>query len=182
VLIDPDTLQTLPAVQLAAGFAEAVKMALCFDRAFFEEMEDSEPFKDLETIIRKSLEIKRRVVEEDEREGGLRKVLNFGHTLAHAIESESHTSGAPLLHGESVALGMIPMCSPQVRSRLIPVLEKWGLSTRWEGDPFRLLGAMEHDKKMNGSRITVIRVLQIGSFTMEQIPFSRFREEVKGMI
>jgi len=182
VLIDPETLSSLPERQIANGLAEAVKMALCFDEALFSLFETQSPMEHLDQIIEKSLWAKKRVVEEDERESGLRKVLNFGHTLAHAIESESYKTKTPLFHGESVALGMIPMCSPSVRERLIPVLEKLGLPTHFHGKPEDLFYAMEHDKKMDGSKITVIRVDRVSSFRMEKLPIVQFQEEVKGWV
>lgn len=181
VLIDPDTLKSLPSRYVAAGLAESVKMAMTFDEEFVSYLEKEEILPNIEKVIEKSLLIKKRVVEEDEREAGLRKVLNFGHTLAHAIESESHEKGEPYFHGEAVALGMIPMCSPEAKERLLPLLKKIGLPTRFGGDPTLLLEAMGHDKKTEGKKITLIRVEKVGSFIMDQKDFSSFEEEVKGM-
>lgn len=180
VLIDPETLKTLPPRQIANGLAEAVKMALTFDEALFSLFETATPMENLDLIIEKSLLAKKKVVEKDEREGGLRKVLNFGHTVAHALESESRKSGDSLYHGEAVALGMIPMCSQEVRERLIFVLKKLGLPTQSSLSPEKLIEAMGHDKKMSGKQICLIRVDRIGSFRMETLPFSAFSEEVKG--
>lgn len=179
VLIDPETLRSLPQRQIANGLAESVKMAMTFDEEFFRIFETEDFMEKIDLIIEKSLLAKKRVVEEDEKESGLRKVLNFGHTLAHAIESESHKTSSPYYHGESVSLGMIPMCSPEAKKRLVPVLEKLSLPTTWEGDGASLIEALGHDKKMSGSDITVIRVDRIGSFRMEKMPFSAFAEEVK---
>ena len=134
----------------------------------------------IETVIEKSLRIKKMVVEEDEKEGGKRKVLNFGHTLGHAIERESHQGKNPLLHGECVAIGMIPMCAPEAANRILAVLEKMGLPTECEFSKEKLIGAMQKDKKTAGDRITLIRVDQIGSHRMETIPFSLFANEMKG--
>ena len=85
VLIDPDTLATLPPRQLANGMAEAVKMALTSDAALFALFERGEERERLEEVIVSSLRIKQSVVEQDEKETGLRRVLNFGHTLGHGI-------------------------------------------------------------------------------------------------
>jgi len=180
VLIDPETLQTLSKRQIAAGLCESVKMALTFEEELFSLFETTDPFRLPDEILEKSLRIKKRVVEEDEREADLRKVLNFGHTLAHAFETESNRRGEPLYHGECVGIGMIPMCSPSVRSRLVPVLEKLGVPTRVSYPAETLLEAISHDKKMSGSLLTVIRVEKVGSFRMEKIPFSQFAQEVKG--
>ena len=180
VLVDPETLSGLPRRQIANGLAESVKMALTFDEEFFRLFETGDPTEHLDKIIELSLIAKKRVVEEDEREAGLRRVLNFGHTLAHAIESESFEGPEPLYHGECVALGMIPMCAPEVRERLIPVLRAIGLPTEAKGDPARWAEAVTHDKKTAGDSITVVRVPRVGEFVMEKIPVSRFAEEVKG--
>ncbi len=182
VLIDPETLSSLPRRQIANGLAEAVKMALTFDEAFFSLFEKADPMENLDKIIAASLLAKQRIVEADEREQGLRRVLNFGHTLAHAIESESLESADPLYHGECVALGMIPMCSDTVKQRLIPVLKRIGLPTQYTGSPDRWVEAISHDKKVGGNTITVVRVDAVGSYRMETIPLSCFAEEIRGGI
>ena len=180
VLIDPETLKTLPYRQIASGLAESVKMAATFDEELFSLLEEGDPMENVDTIIEKSLRIKKKVVEEDERESGLRKVLNFGHTLAHAYESESHKGENPLTHGESVALGMLPMASPEVRARLEKVLAKIGLPTKSEIPFSQLVDAMRHDKKTDGDRISVIRVSKIGSFEIEKLLFSEWEAEWRG--
>ena len=175
VLVDPETLFTLPRRQVSNGLAEAVKMALCFDaegfRRFetlqgnqlFDALKAGKPVPTLESIIADALRIKKRVVEEDVKESGLRRVLNFGHTLGHGIESLCADNG--LLHGECVALGMLPMCSEPVRKRLLPVLEKLGLPVSCAADPDRVMDAVLHDKKQFGGRIRAVLVEEAGSFT-----------------
>lgn len=177
VIIDPDTLDTLPARQISNGLAEAVKMSLTSDKELFRIFEQEDIAANIDTIIERSLQIKRAVVERDEKETGLRKILNFGHTLAHAIESENEMQN--LYHGECVALGMLPMCAPDVRARLIPVLEKLHLPTATEFDTERIISAMRHDKKLAGDSITVIYVPQIGAYEMKTTEFERFAEEIK---
>lgn len=109
VIIDLDTLKTLDDRQLHAGLVEGIKMALTSNGKLFEFIEQSDDLqRDLLCIVQSSLIIKRDVVEKDPKEQGLRKVLNFGHTLGHAIES---AQGGKLLHGECVGIGMLPMCS-----------------------------------------------------------------------
>ena len=164
VIIDPDTLDTLPRRQIANGLAESVKMALTFDSALFEQLE-SDNFE-IDDVIYRSLLIKKQVVEKDELESGLRRALNFGHTLAHAVESES--AGA-LYHGECVAIGMVPMCCESVRKRLVPVLKRLGLPIRFEGKAQSLQDAMEHDKKKSDGKITVIFADRIGGYEMRQM-------------
>ena len=179
VLIDPDTLRSLPRRQIANGLAEAVKMAATFDEELFSLFERGEAEEKIDLVIEKSLRIKGRVVEADERESGIRRVLNFGHTLAHAIESESHKTPDFLYHGECVAVGMLPMCSPEARARLSSVLEKLGLPTVAPFSGEALVEALRHDKKISGKDITLILVDKIGEYRMEKMPFSAFAEKVK---
>ena len=176
VIIDSDTLKTLPKRQISNGLAESVKMALTSDNELFELFETQEIMLNIDIIIEKSLKIKRFVVEQDEKEGGLRKILNFGHTLAHAIESEKEMQN--LYHGECVALGMLPMCESGVKARLIKVLEKLNLPTSINYDTDKVIEAMRHDKKMSGDKITVVYVPGVGTYEMKIMPFDEF----KGMI
>jgi len=177
VIIDSDTLKTLPERQISNGLAESVKMSLTSDRELFELFETQEIMPNIDKIIESSLKIKRYVVETDEKEDGLRKILNFGHTLAHAIESENEMQN--LYHGECVALGMLPMCDDSVKERLIPVLQKLNLPTRVGYDTEKIIEAMRHDKKMSGDSITVIYVPKVGSFEMREMPFSQLAESFK---
>jgi len=177
VIIDSDTLNTLPQRQISNGLAEAVKMSLTSDSELFQLFETQEIMPNIDLIIEGSLKIKRYVVETDEKEGGLRKILNFGHTLAHAIESENEMQN--LYHGECVALGMIPMCSEKVRARLIKVLEKLNLPIKVDYDTNKIIDAMRHDKKMAGDEITVIYVPQVGSFEMRKMPFEELAKNFR---
>lgn len=173
VLIDPDVLQTLPPRQIASGLAEAIKMSLTSDAALFSLLEETDIYENLDTVITRSLLIKKNVVEQDEKESSLRKILNFGHTVGHGIESEEALNG--LFHGECVALGMIPMCSASLRPRLVKVLKKAGLPTSLSFDENTVLAAMLHDKKSDKNSITVIKVDHPGSFYME----SAAKEDLK---
>ena len=163
VLIDPDLLKTLPDRQIANGLAEAIKMALTSDAGLFDIFEHKDIAENLDEIIVRSLQIKKSVVEQDEKESGLRKILNFGHTVGHGIES----SGKGLYHGECVALGMIPMCGEAIRERVIAVLEKCSLYNLVEFDWDQITKAAFHDKKADGDTVTVILVPQIGTFEMK---------------
>ena len=176
VLIDPDVLKTLPSRQIANGMAEALKESLTSDAELFTIIENGVTEENIETVIEKALLIKKNVVEQDEKESGLRRILNFGHTLGHGIESESGLDG--LYHGECVALGMIPMCSEVVRKRLIPTLERLGLPTVIEGDLETILNIAAHDKKRSGSDISVVWVEEIGSCEIKKMPM----EDWKAMI
>ncbi len=174
VIIDPETLKTLPKRQISNGLAESVKMALTFDEELFSLFEDGINEKDLETVIERSLYIKKRVVEEDEKESGLRKTLNFGHTVGHAIEVNS----PELYHGECVGLGMLPMCSDEVRERLLKVLGSLDLPVSHKVSAERIVEAMSHDKKKQGDSITLVKVEKAGSFILAQMSFSELKEEI----
>ncbi|MBR0235545.1 MAG: 3-dehydroquinate synthase [Clostridia bacterium] len=160
VLIDPDTLDTLPRRQISNGMAEAIKMAATSDAELFGLIERG---CDTEQIISGSIRIKRDVVQADEREAGLRRVLNFGHTIGHGIEA---AAGGSLYHGECVAAGMIPMCSDAARARLMPVLERYDLPTSCAVGSEKIMQAMIHDKKAEGGAINVVLLDDIGSFTI----------------
>jgi len=103
VYIDPYFLSTLDKREYAAGMAEVIKMAIMFDSIFFENLKDYK--ENVNNIIRSSIELKSKVVNQDEKEKGIRSVLNYGHTFGHVIENLTNYS--TYLHGEAVAIGMI---------------------------------------------------------------------------
>ena len=169
VLIDPDCLDTLPARQLRAGYAELVKCGLIGDPDFFawceangQKLIDSDA-KVREHGIATSVAFKAAIVAEDERETtGRRALLNLGHTFAHALEAETGFSDA-LLHGEAVALGMVlafrfsaerGLCSTADADRVAAHLGAVGLPTRLEfGTGAALAAHMANDKKASGGRV-----------------------------
>ncbi len=108
VLISDQFLKTLPQTELRSGYAEVIKHGLISDENYFRSLlfEDWEQ-QDWEKIIKKSVSIKKEVVLQDPKESGLRKILNFGHTIGHALESHYLDSKKHLLHGEAIAIGMI---------------------------------------------------------------------------
>ena len=166
VLIDPELLKTLPERQISNGLAEAIKMSLTSDKELFDIFESKDIESSIDEIILRSLNIKKSVVEEDEKESCLRKILNFGHTVGHGIESAAQ---GELYHGECVALGMIPMCAESIRSRVIEVLKRCGLYRTLEYDLNKISEAAFHDKKADGGRVTVVTVADIGSFEMKEM-------------
>jgi 3-dehydroquinate synthase len=178
VIIDSDVLKTLDKRQLSAGIAESIKMAATFDSELFDILATTDDFdRDADVIIEKSLKIKRDVVENDPKEKNLRKVLNFGHTVGHAIESITG-----LLHGECVALGMIPMVSNEVKAQLISVLEKYNLPVNVNVSEDELSSYILHDKKMSGEDITVIYCEKIGSYEMRKIKAAEMKKYINGGI
>lgn len=109
VCILPEFLETLPARERRSGFAEMLKHGLIADEAYWRELSAFDIKNEMPTaeMIKKSVEIKQKIVKADFRESGQRKILNFGHSLGHAIESLALENANPLLHGEAIALGMI---------------------------------------------------------------------------
>lgn len=165
VLIDFDVLKTLDKRQFSNGLAESVKMAVTFDEDLFSTIENEDIEQNLEKIISRSIELKKQVVEKDEKESGLRKVLNFGHTIGHAIESSFNDD--KMFHGECVAVGMMAMCEGKAAERLTKVLKKLSLPTKADFDVQRAVDSVRHDKKFAGDMITVITVGKIGSYEMK---------------
>lgn len=177
VLIDPNVLETLPARQIANGLSEAVKMALTSDPVLFELFESGRATAEIETVIERSLRIKKAVVEEDEKENGLRRILNFGHTFGHGVEAQNAQNH--LYHGECVAIGMLPMCAPSVRARLLPVLKQLGLPTGTDDSLDDILNAATHDKKCAGNSISVVFVPAVGSFEIKKMPIEEWKNEMR---
>lgn len=175
VLIDPDTLDTLSPRLYAEGMAEAVKMALASDEKLFAQLEQGD--LPVEELLYGALSIKKAIVEQDEREGGIRKLLNFGHTIGHGVESAAKGS---LYHGECVAIGLLPMCSQPVRARLQPVLERLGLPTSTDLDKEQIWQAMQHDKKSNSAGFSAVFVEEIGKAYAKNITFEQMKTILEG--
>lgn len=179
VLIDPDVLKTLPPRQISNGLAEAIKMSVTSDAELFEMFEKGNPTEDIEKIIARALAIKRDVVVSDEKEHGLRKILNFGHTIGHGIESAANLS--EYLHGECVALGMLPMCSDELRPRLIKALKNAGLPTHADIDADKIMSAAVHDKKTDGDKIDIVYCEKPGTFEIRKIQCSELEKYIKAV-
>ncbi len=177
VLIDISLLKTLDKRQISNGLSEAVKMALTSDAKLFEIFENEDIEKNIEEIIIRSLKIKKDVVEKDEKEHSIRRILNFGHTIGHAVESFEDLNG--LYHGECVGLGMIPMCSESVRERLIGVLEKLDLPIKVRLDKEAVCRAMLHDKKVDSNGIYIVRVEKIGEYIIKKVDISTLYPDIE---
>ncbi len=163
VIIDPDVLKTLDRRQYACGMAEALKMAATSSGELFEMIEGGIDERNIEEMIARAVGIKADVVSKDEKEAGLRKILNFGHTIGHGIESLGE-----LYHGECVALGMLCMCSGDVRPRIEKVMKSLGIPTKIKADREKIISAVCHDKKMQGETISAVFVDRIGSFEIRK--------------
>ena len=175
VIIDSNTLLTLDKRQLHSGLVEAIKMALTSNVKLFELIEQSENLDDdLEQIITEALKIKKDVVENDPKEQGLRRILNFGHTIGHAIESSGKLSD--LLHGEAVGIGMLYFSSQNVKNRLLKILNKYSLPTSIEISNEELIKYINLDKKRAGDSITIVKVDHPGSYKLEKIKLESIKE------
>lgn len=174
VIIDPELLSTLCERQISNGFAEAVKISVTNDKELFEIFENGQAKEKLEEVIYRAVKAKRDVVEQDEKETSLRRVLNFGHTLGHAIESSAGLD--TLLHGECVALGMIPMCCENIRERVKNALHSVGLKTEYDYDKEKVKEFLKHDKKVSGKNVCIVRSDEIGTFRFENVNLSQLEK------
>jgi 3-dehydroquinate synthase len=180
------TIRTLPVRELRCGLAEVVKYGVILDADFFAELEsDAARILDregeaLRRIVARSCRLKADVVARDEREEtGLRAVLNFGHTIGHAIEAVAGYDG-PFQHGEAVAVGMaaesrlaqrLGWIGPEISDRLVRLLVRFGLPTKAAGlDPDRLIAAMSLDKKNHRGRLRFVLPRSIGRVELTDTP------------
>lgn len=190
VIIAPEFLKTLPQAELRSGYAEIIKHGLIRDNAYFQKLQAQNwESQDWESLIRHSVGIKKAVVEADPKENGLRKILNFGHTIGHAFESFFLDTQNHLLHGEAIALGMIAEGFlsfekvgfsfeefKEMSRFLLQVYGKVDFSLH-ELDP--ILDLCTQDKKNEGSVILFSLLESIGNCTYN-IPVTR--EEIKHAI
>lgn len=168
VLIDSETLKTLDIRQLHSGLVEALKMGATSDEELFYLIEDSSDlFSDIDEIIIKSLKVKKTVVEVDPKERGLRKILNFGHTIGHAIEASGKFNS--LLHGECVGVGMLYLSSSEVKLRIKKILGKYHLPTKVNLTGDELFKYINLDKKRSGDYLSIIYVEKVGTFEIRKI-------------
>jgi len=184
VLVDPATLHTLPSREWIAGLAEVIKYGVIADLSFFEYLEQHiERILALDDvavahIVKRSCEIKAEVVSEDEREADRRRILNFGHTIGHALESLGGYKG--LIHGEAVAVGMVyeadlarhlGYCGQEVVDRLRRLVEASGLPARMPDVTFHdLWSAMQQDKKVSAGTVYCVVPESIGAVRVVALP------------
>ena len=184
VLIDPATLHTLPPREWVAGLAEVIKYGVIADAPFFEYLEQHMAriltLDDVVVahIVRRSCEIKAEVVSEDEREADRRRILNFGHTIGHALESLGGYKG--LIHGEAVAVGMVyeadlarhlGYCSQDMVDRLRRLVEATGLPARMPDVTFHdLWSTMQQDKKVSAGAVYCVVPESIGAVRVVALP------------
>ena len=178
VIIDPNVLKSLGERQFNNGLAEVIKMSATSDSDLFKLLENNNAKDIIDVVIEKSLLIKKAVVEEDEKETGLRKVLNFGHTVGHAIESVTGLDA--LYHGECVALGMMFMSTGEAKEQIRNLLIKNNLPTTVDFDCEKVFEVLHHDKKSAGDGVNTVVVDAVGSFRFEFIKYEKIKNILKG--
>lgn len=184
VLVDPLCLRSLPQAELNNGMAEIVKYGCIRDRALFERLEQRA--LDLEWAVRCCIEIKVRVVRNDERDAGERMLLNFGHSIGHALERV--TQYKLLRHGEAVAVGMVAaarigeglgLTPGGTAARLAELLKAYRLPVAFEGcSAEEILHAMRADKKRSGDKLNLVLLAEIGDALIRPIEL----EALKGFL
>lgn len=175
VLIDPDTLGTLPDKFITDGMAETIKYGCIKDADFFDFLEKENALDHIEEVIETCVSIKRDVVSRDEKEAGERMLLNFGHTLGHSIEKLYNFTG--ITHGMAVAVGMVlisqagenrGITEQGTTERIINLCEKYGLPTSEKFTFAEMTDAAKGDKKTAGGSISLVLLNKIGeSFTQK---------------
>ncbi len=179
VVIDPETLLTLPDEIFRDGMAEVIKHGAIRDAELFRRLPGVR--EHLDEIVAKNVAIKRSVVEKDERDTGIRQILNFGHTFAHAVEK---LSGYAVSHGSAVAMGMAIMaracakrglCDGATRDELISMIRAFDLPTECPYGADEMFGVMLSDKKRAGDGITLVVLREIGNCELYPTTLSEAR-------
>jgi 3-dehydroquinate synthase len=195
VVADTALLATLSPRAFAAGMAEVAKMAMILDAALFERLErvaaqlQPDAAEALAPFVARSIELKADIVERDERESGDRMLLNYGHTVGHALEAGA--GYGTLLHGEAVAVGMqaaadiaqrIGMLPPEDAARQTDLLRTLGLPLRWSASVEDVIGRLSLDKKRAGSRQRWVLAEGVGTGRVrEDVPSEVVREAVSSV-
>ena len=183
VLCDTDTLDTLPSTYYNDAMAEIVKYAFIYDDSIVSLLKEDEP--DVTKIITRCIEIKSEVVAKDEFEGGLRKILNFGHTVGHSVEL---LSDYKIPHGNAVAIGMFVItnalekrgeCKRGTTNELLRLLEMYSLPHKCDFSAESLAEKALNDKKATGDTISLVTISEIGKSGCKKIDFLTLRELIE---
>jgi 3-dehydroquinate synthase len=194
VIDDLDLLKTLPRRQFNQGFAEIIKHAIIADAKMFRILESWKTgnASALQRLIKRNIEIKSRIVAKDERDRtGQRALLNFGHTVGHAIERAGNYR--KFLHGEAVSLGIVAACAisvkraglrPDQRAAIVDLLERFGLLTRLPPKFSRkkIFDAIRFDKKFEGGKVRFVVTPRIGAaYVTDNVTLHDIREAVEAL-
>lgn len=184
VIIDSDILVSLPEKQIKSGLVEIIKHGMILDKDLFLKVTEKDirqlSNEELIEILARNAELKAAVISQDPTEKGLRKILNFGHTVGHAVESLSLHTANPLFHGEAISIGIIAEASISVEMGLLPVeefhqieqvLRKTGVPLSYEGLPIaEVRKVMQSDKKTEKGTIQMTLLTGIGTCVYNQTP------------
>jgi 3-dehydroquinate synthase len=186
VVIDTDVLKTLADDDFAGGMAEAIKTGAICDAKLFGLIERNAGRKNVSSVIDKLVkrccEIKADVVREDELDGGLRMILNFGHTLAHAIEK---MPGNVFTHGQAVSIGMVRFAGlgeslgitqAGTSDRIVRIVKAFGLPTGIQGNKDKFIEIMKRDKKIREGILNVILLEKIGKAVVHKVQVDKIGE------
>ena len=191
VIVDAEYLQTLSAREIRSGTAEIIKYGLTYDVNLFNEIKDNKAL-DITTLIRRSIEIKNEVVIEDPKEKGLRKILNYGHTIGHGIESYflETVSKESLTHGEAIAIGMI--CESYVSAKLLgfpedtvaeikeTIVNIYGKTVILKEDFAPIIDLLKHDKKNVGGQVNFVLLNKLEDFKLDcKVPIELIIESIE---
>lgn len=182
VIVDVDTFQSLPDREFISGFGEIIKHGIIADADYFQKVTSKKPREfskqELIEIIKRSCEIKAQIIADDEKESGSRKLLNFGHTIGHAIESLSLETDQPLLHGEAVSIGMtaeakisqgLGLINNEDLERIKEVLDNAGLPTSYKAeDSEKIIELISKDKKSEAGNVNWTLIEGIGDAAIDQ--------------
>ena len=182
VIADFETLSTPTDGIFADGMAEVIKYGVIFDKAFFEFLRDNEAKDNLEYVITRCVELKRDIVNADEKEKGVRALLNFGHTVGHAIEK---CSGYKIPHGSAVAVGMViisraaykcSLCGENYADIIASLNKKYSLPVSTDFSASELSSAAMADKKRSGDKIKLIIPETLGNCVIKSVPTSELEK------
>lgn len=183
VLQDPALLSTIPEEVFLDGMGETIKYGMIADEELFEKLRDTSALKkDPEPFVTRCVEIKTKFVEEDEFDFGLRRILNFGHTIGHAVEQ---LSGYSISHGRCVVKGMVRMtdiavrqgwCEPSVKDRLVSILTDYGYDLTISYTNDQLLEVMKNDKKRESDQIELVAPERVGRCVLKKVSIGQMAQ------
>jgi 3-dehydroquinate synthase len=191
VICDVEMLKTLDKKEFIAGFAEIIKAGIIRNPELFDTLEKhynevlNFDIKVLEKVIYEAVDIKARVVQNDEKEKGERRILNFGHTFAHSIEKNTG-----MLHGEAVSIGMLLATNVSVKLKLIQpfdakriesILQSYHLPTKMNIEKSKIYDALLKDKKREGEFINLVLINRIGNAVIQKVSVKDMEEIVNDL-
>ncbi len=186
VLIDPDTLFTLPEYYINDGMAEVIKYGCIKDSGLFKTLENENALDIIDDVIERCVSIKRDVVSRDEKESGERMLLNFGHTLGHSLEKIYSFDG--LSHGQAVAIGMVMITAASEKAditengsteRIINLCKKYNLPVSDTADIKEIVKFCANDKKAGGGSVNLVLLKKIGESFIRKTPLNELESFIR---